>query len=216
MNVGEWDWTVAGYTEKSKDITTSCSANQMTAYGPQRVVYSLWYSDLYKEYKGEKPNDPGFVSGIMRVCVCLTVREGDLEWLGGVSEVPQRQAAVRVTAHELLPFVMPADRVDGLHRSHRQSQCFSQSHKALQVNHCVMQCHEKEAWLGKRNQESCSRPHTTPSSASGWDQSPPKNWSKFKWTVTTYRTAKPKLHTGEIKLIQKWNVMTHDTDSYSI
>lgn len=54
-------------------------------------------------------------------CVCLTVREGDLEWLGGVSEVPQRQAAVRVTAHELLPFVMPADRVDGLHRSHRVS-----------------------------------------------------------------------------------------------
>lgn len=26
-------------------------ANQMTAYGPQRFVYSLWYSDLYKEYR---------------------------------------------------------------------------------------------------------------------------------------------------------------------
>lgn len=39
----------------------------------------------------------------------LTMREGDLERLGGVSELPQRQAAVRVTAHELLPFVMPAD-----------------------------------------------------------------------------------------------------------
>lgn len=26
--------------------------------------------------------------------VCLTMREGDLEWLGGVSEIPHRQAAV--------------------------------------------------------------------------------------------------------------------------
>lgn len=44
----------------------------------------------------------------------LTVREGDLEWFGGVSEVPQRQAAVRVTAHERLPLMVPADGMDGL------------------------------------------------------------------------------------------------------
>lgn len=40
--------------------------------------------------------------------------EGDLEGLGGVSEVPHGQAAVRVAAHELLAFVMPAHWVDGL------------------------------------------------------------------------------------------------------
>lgn len=44
----------------------------------------------------------------------LTMREGDLEWFGGVSEVPHCQAAVRVAAHELLPFVMPANWMDGL------------------------------------------------------------------------------------------------------
>lgn len=39
----------------------------------------------------------------------LTMREGDLERFGGVSEIPHCQAAVRVAAHELLPFVMPAN-----------------------------------------------------------------------------------------------------------
>lgn len=38
----------------------------------------------------------------------LTVWEGDLEGLCGVSEVPHGQAAIRVAAHELLAFVMPA------------------------------------------------------------------------------------------------------------
>lgn len=46
--------------------------------------------------------------------VRLTMREGDLEWLSGVSEIPHRQAAVWVTAHELLPFMVPADWMDGL------------------------------------------------------------------------------------------------------
>lgn len=117
--------------------------------------------DIYKEYKGEKPND--FVSGIMRVCVCLTVREGDLEWLGGVSEVPQRQAAVRVTAHELLPFVMPADRVDGLHRSHRVSVSLKviKHFKWIIVSCSAMR--KKPDW-GRGTRSPAADPHTTASS----------------------------------------------------
>lgn len=49
-----------------------------------------------------------FLDMILRVYLVLTVWEGDLEGLGGVSEVPHGQAAVRVAAHELLAFVMPA------------------------------------------------------------------------------------------------------------
>lgn len=45
---------------------------------------------------------------VFRVHLVLTMWEGDLEGLGGVSEVPHGQAAVRVAAHELLAFVMPA------------------------------------------------------------------------------------------------------------
>lgn len=157
---------------------------------------------------------PGFVSGIMRVCV--SHREGRWPGMAWWCFWGSTASGCRPSDCTWTASLRDASWQSGWPAPITQSQCFSQSHKALQVNHCVMHCHEKEAWLGKRNQESCSRPHTTPSSASGWDQSPPKNWSKFKWTVTTYRTAKPKLHTGEIKPIQKWNVMTHDTDSYSI
>lgn len=57
----------------------------------------------------------------MQGCIvwCLTMRESELDWLGGVSEVPQGQAAVWVTAHELLPFMMPACWMDGLHQEDR-------------------------------------------------------------------------------------------------
>lgn len=44
----------------------------------------------------------------------LTMWECDLDGLGSVSEVPQGQAAIWVTAHELLSFMMPAGRMDGL------------------------------------------------------------------------------------------------------
>lgn len=45
-----------------------------------------------------------------------TVGKGDLEGLGSVPQAPRGQAAVGVAAHELLAFVVPADRVDGLRR----------------------------------------------------------------------------------------------------
>lgn len=51
--------------------------------------------------------------------------EGDLEGLGGVSEVPHGQAAVRVAAHELLAFVMPAHWVDGLQAHSAKENCMN-------------------------------------------------------------------------------------------
>lgn len=50
----------------------------------------------------------------------LTVGEGDLDGLGGVSEVPHGQAAVWVAAHELLALVVPADWMDRLFQQHRE------------------------------------------------------------------------------------------------
>lgn len=46
----------------------------------------------------------------------LTVGEGDLNGLGGVSEVPHGQASVWVAAHELFPLVVPTDWMDRLHQ----------------------------------------------------------------------------------------------------
>lgn len=37
-----------------------------------------------------------------------TMREGDLKRFGCVSQIPHAQTAVRMTAHELPPLMMPA------------------------------------------------------------------------------------------------------------
>lgn len=54
-------------------------------------------------------------SSAFKRLLLLTVGEGDLDGLGGVSEVPHRQAAVWVAAHELFPLVVPANWMDRLH-----------------------------------------------------------------------------------------------------
>lgn len=42
---------------------------------------------------------------------------GGLEWSVRAFQIPQGQAAIRVTTHELLPFMMPSNRMNSLQKS---------------------------------------------------------------------------------------------------